>query len=174
MDAIIKRVLPEELSLLQSVGRQAFTETFAEWNTPENMVIYLEQSFNTERLSAELANNESEFYFALRNNEVIGYLKLNRLGAQTEIRDHDGVEIERIYVLKKYHGQKVGQLLFDTAMQRAQQAGAAYIWLGVWEKNEKAIKFYIRNGFIRFDSHTFKLGDEEQTDIMMKLGLKIS
>jgi ribosomal protein S18 acetylase RimI-like enzyme len=72
-------------------------------------------------------------------------------------------------VLKEFQGQKAGQLLFDKALQIARERNAAYMWLGVWEKNTKAIAFYIKNGFIQFNSHIFRVGDEDQTDIMMKL-----
>jgi len=118
-----------------------------------------------------LTNPNSEFYFALFDNKVIGYLKINFGQAQTELKDKKALEIERIYVLKKFHGKKVGQILYDTAFKIAKQTGANYLWLGVWEKNPRAINFYKKNGFVEFDKHIFKLGDDEQTDIMMKLQL---
>jgi len=74
-------------------------------------------------------------------------------------------------VLKEYQGKKVGQLLFDKAIGIALQKNFDYVWLGVWEKNLRAIKFYLRNGFVEFDKHVFKLGNDEQTDTMMKLKL---
>jgi ribosomal protein S18 acetylase RimI-like enzyme len=73
--------------------------------------------------------------------------------------------------LNEYHGQQVGQLLYDKAIQIAHQLQVNYVWLGVWEENHRALKFYKKNGFIEFDKHIFKLGDDEQTDIMMKLQL---
>jgi ribosomal protein S18 acetylase RimI-like enzyme len=114
----------------------------------------------------------SEFYFALLDDSVIGYLKLNYGQSQTEIKDNDALEIERIYVLKEFHGKKVGQLLYERAMQVGQQMNASYVWLGVWEKNPRAIRFYRKNGFVEFGKHIFKLGNDEQTDIMMKRQLK--
>jgi ribosomal protein S18 acetylase RimI-like enzyme len=102
---------------------------------------------------------------------VIGYLKLNKGGSQTELKDNDALEIERIYVLKDFHGKEVGQLLFDKAIEVAKAKHVAYVWLGVWEENKRALQFYTKNGFIEFDQHVFVLGDEAQTDIMMKLAL---
>ena len=75
-------------------------------------------------------------------------------------------------MLKEYHGQKVGQILYDKAIEIAQQKSVDFVWLVVWEENPRAINFYKKNGFIEFDKHIFKLGDDEQTDIMMKLKLK--
>ncbi|WP_162428775.1 GNAT family N-acetyltransferase [Pontibacter pudoricolor] len=168
----IKRVTLTAIDQLQQIGRQTFSETFSAGNTEENMKKYLEEGFSVEKLTAELQNKNSEFYFATVNGNVIGYLKLNFGSSQTEIKDDKALEIERIYVLKEYHGKKVGQLLYGQAMQIAKQAGADYVWLGVWEENPGAINFYKKNGFVEFDKHVFKLGNDEQTDIMMKLQLK--
>ncbi|WP_247234214.1 GNAT family N-acetyltransferase [Telluribacter sp. SYSU D00476] len=168
----IKRVTLQDIDQLQKIGRQTFSETFAAVNTEENMNKYLEEGFSTERLTDELTNSSSEFYFAVLDNQVIGYLKLNSGESQTELKDSKALEIERIYVLKEYHGKKVGQLLYEKAMQVARQSDADYVWLGVWEENPKAIRFYKKNGFVEFDKHIFRLGDDEQTDIMMKLPLK--
>jgi ribosomal protein S18 acetylase RimI-like enzyme len=167
----IKKVTLNNLQQLQDISRQTFSETFSAGNTAENMTRYLEEGFSTEKLTAELNNDASEFYFAVLNNEVIGYLKLNTGQSQTEIRDDKALEIERIYVLKAYQGKKVGQLLYDEAIQVATEKEARYVWLGVWENNLGAIGFYKKNGFVEFDTHIFNLGEEEQTDIMMKKNL---
>lgn len=98
-------------------------------------------------------------------------MKLNFGAAQNELKNKQCLEIERIYVLKEYHGKKIGQLLYDKAIQIAKEKNVNYVWLGVWEKNLRAINFYKKNGFVGFDKHIFKLGDDEQTDIMMKLEL---
>lgn len=164
----IKRATLSAIAQLQQIGRQTFYETFAASNTKENMTTYLEEGFSTEKLTEELNNPGSEFYFAILDNDVIGYLKVNSGESQTELNDENALEIERIYVLQQYHGQKVGQLLYEKAMQLAAAKAASYVWLGVWEENPRAIRFYQKNGFVAFDKHTFKLGTDEQADIMMK------
>jgi ribosomal protein S18 acetylase RimI-like enzyme len=170
-EIVINKIGIEQIEQLQQIGRQTFEETFAESNSAENMAKYLEEAYSHEKLSAELNDPSSFFYFAILDQKVIGYLKLNMGGSQTEVKDNDALEIERIYVLKEFHGKKVGQLLFDKAITIAKEHHVAYIWLGVWEENKKAIQFYSKNGFIEFDQHVFVLGDEVQTDIMMKLEL---
>ena len=167
----IKKITKEDIEQLQIIGRQTFLETFAAANTEENMQQYLEEGFTVDKLTAELTNPNSEFYFALFDNKVIGYLKINFKAPQTELKDHSALEIERIYVLKEFHGKKVGQILYETAFDIAIKAGASYLWLGVWEENPRAINFYKKNSFFEFDKHIFKLGNDEQTDIMMKLQL---
>jgi len=167
----IKKISLNEIDQLQKIGRQTFYETFAEVNSEENIKNYLENGFSTEKLTAELTDNNSEFYFATLNDEVIGYLKINFGLSQTELKDDKALEIERIYVSKEFHGKKVGQLLYDKAIEIAKQKNSDYVWLGVWEENLRALSFYRKNGFVEFDKHLFKLGDDEQTDLMMKLKL---
>ena len=168
-DIEIKKVRQNDIDQLQEIGRQTFYETFSAGNTPENMNKYLDEGFSIEKLSAELNDPNADFYFATLDNKVIGYLKLNFGQSQTELKDNNALEIERIYVLKEYHGKKAGQLLFDKAIQISRQKNAEYVWLGVWEENPRAINFYKKNGFVEFDKYVFKLGNDEQTDIMMKL-----
>lgn len=170
---VVRRVNLSEASELQKIGRQTFFETFSAVNTKEDMAKYLEENLSIERVTEELENEYSEFYFASVDNLVIGYLKLNFGQSQTELKDNKGLEIERIYVIRDYHGKNVGQLLYDKAIEIARQKEADYIWLGVWEENPRAIRFYKKNGFEEFDKHIFKLGNDEQTDIMMKKRLSL-
>jgi diamine N-acetyltransferase len=164
----VRKVTLKDISDLQEIGRKTFSETFAERNTEEDMAKYLDESFSIEKLSHELDDNDSEFYFAISSQQVIGYLKLNVGKAQTELKDGESLEIERIYVLREYHGKGVGQVLYDKALQVAKQKQMKYIWLGVWEENPRATRFYQKNGFVAFGKHIFKLGDDEQTDILMR------
>ena len=165
----IERVTLAHIEQLQQIGRQTFIETFSEINTEENMTKYLDDSFNISRLTTEIQNLNSEFYFAIIDAKVVGYLKINRGDAQTELKNDHTLELERIYVLNEFHGKKVGQVLFKKAFQIAEQSKVDYLWLGVWEENHKALKFYAKNGFTAFNKHMFVLGDSIQTDIMMKL-----
>lgn len=171
MEVVVRKIHLVDLSQLQKIGISTFSETFAEHNTKEDLEKYLKESFASEKLSAELENPNAAFYFAVLNEEVIGYLKINFGDAQTELKDNKSVEIERIYVLQAYHGKKIGQLLYNKAIEIAREYKASYVWLGVWEENHRALQFYKKNGFVPFDTHIFKLGNDEQTDIMMKKAL---
>jgi diamine N-acetyltransferase len=171
MELVIRKINIDHLTQLQKIGKTTFAETFTEHNTKEDLDKYLEESFSNEKLSSELNNPHSSFYFAEIENNVVGYLKINFGASQTELKDNEALEIERIYVLQAYHGKKLGQALYEKAIQIANEKKVQYLWLGVWEKNNKAIQFYKKNGFVQFDTHIFKLGNDEQTDIMMKLKL---
>ena len=168
----IKKVTLDDIDQLQKISKQTFYETFSGGNTEENMEIYLVEGFSIEKLTAELKDKNVEFYFATLDNSVIGYLKVNFGEAQTELQDDKALEIERIYVSKEFHGKNVGQILYDKAIQIAKLKKTDYVWLGVWEENPRAINFYKKNGFIEFGKHIFKLGNDEQTDIMMKRKLR--
>lgn len=164
----IEKVGPDDITRLQRLGRTTFAETFSAVNTEENMKTYLDDHFSTAALTAQVNNDASQFYFAVLDGEDIGYLKINTGRAQTEIKDAQSLEIERIYVLKAFHGQNVGQVLYEKALEIAKDADVDFVWLGVWEKNSRAMRFYSKNGFVPFDKHIFRLGSDEQTDIMMK------
>lgn len=169
---IIRKVTLNDIQKLQQISKQTFTETFAESNTQENLQNYLNENLSQEKLLEELKNSDSQFYFAEIDGEIAGYLKVNFGDSQTELKDNKSLEIERIYVVKDYHGKGIAQALYAKAIEIANSLDSEYIWLGVWEENARAISFYKKNGFVEFDKHLFKLGNDEQTDIMMKLKLK--
>lgn len=156
---------------LVKISRQTFAETFAEQNSKENLDQYLSNNLTLKSLSEETQNIDSEFYFALVEEKIAGYLKLNVKTAQTELKEEEGLEIERIYVLSEFLGAGVGKVLFEKSLEIAQKNDKNYVWLGVWENNPRAIKFYEKNGFKIFGEHPFLFGDEIQKDLLMKLNL---
>ncbi|WP_430933977.1 GNAT family N-acetyltransferase [Saccharicrinis sp. 156] len=164
----IRKIAENDIKVLQEIGKQTFFETFTSENSEENMIEYLENEFSTEKLRSELRNKSSLFYFAESDGKVVGYLKINLGDAQTEINDINSLEIERIYVLKEFFRKGVGQKLLDMAIKKTKELKKDYVWLGVWEHNTRAIRFYEKNGFFAFDKHIFRLGEDEQTDIMMR------
>jgi ribosomal protein S18 acetylase RimI-like enzyme len=168
----IRKAVLSDLESLQIIGTQTFTETFSAVNTPENLANYITQSFNKEQVSKELCNPESSFYLATLDTKIIGYLKINFGAAQTELMPYQALEIHRIYVLQENQGQKVGQIFLDHVLEIALQNEMDYIWLGVWEENYTALRFYAKNGFVAFDKHIFTLGDDVQTDLLLKLQIK--
>lgn len=167
----IRKINIDNLEALRNLSIQTFKETFEEVNTEEDMQKYLDENLSIEKLKTELENPNSEFYFAENNDEILGYLKLNFKDAQTEKLEENHFEIERIYVLKAFLGQKIGQILFDKAIEIGREKNLEYVWLGVWEENHRAIRFYEKNDFEIFGKHDFVLGKDVQTDLLMKLKL---
>ena len=164
-------VIIDDIDALKAISIQTFTETFAEQNSEADMQTYISEKLSIEKLSQELNSPYSGFYFLKSGETVLAYLKLNTGQAQTEKHHNNSLEIERIYVLKEYHSKGIGQLLLNRAIDIAKVNANNYIWLGVWEENHRAISFYVKNGFKTIDKHVFKLGDDEQTDLIMKLEL---
>lgn len=161
----------DDLAALQSISIATFTDTYAASNTPENMELYLAENFTEQSLRAELTDPSTSLFIAKIAEKIIGYLKLNYNQSQTELKDEETVEIERIYISKEFHGKKYGKALLDKAIEIAKSRNASYIWLGVWERNTRAISFYEKNNFVPFNTHSFTLGNDVQTDIMMKRAL---
>lgn len=167
----ITKVTPQDIAQLQKIGRETFYESFSAVNDDADMEEYLNDSFSIEKITAEVNDQNTLIYFAKIEDLIIGYLKLNFGSSQTEFKDDNALEIQRIYVSKEYQGRNIGQLLYEKAIEMAKHKHFDYVWLGVWEKNLRAIKFYQRNDFVAFDKHLFKLGEDLQTDILMKLKL---
>ncbi|MFZ2283724.1 MAG: GNAT family N-acetyltransferase [Lutibacter sp.] len=167
----IRKANQADIKLLQNIGRQTFFEKFTENNSEENMLKYASEAYTFEQIASEVNNPNSQFYLATLNNQTVGYLKINFGDAQTELQDPQALELERIYVLNEFQGKKIGQQLFEKTLEMANQAKVKYVWLGVWEENTGAIKFYEKNGFKAFSKHVFMLGDDPQTDIMMRMEL---
>lgn len=168
----IRKATKNDLKNIHTIAVTTFLETYSSVNSEENMLNYLSENYSLEQLTQEINNPFSEFHLAVLDHKIIGFLKINFGEAQTEIKDKQSVEIERIYVLREFHGKKIGQFLFEKALAVAKTRQAKYLWLGVWEKNPKAIRFYQKNNLTEFDKHIFKLGNDEQIDIMMKIDLQ--
>lgn len=156
-----------DVHTLQAISMETFDETFRATNKPENLDAYLEKAFTLEKLEKELANPDSFFYFAYTGEELAGYLKVNINAAQSDEIMDDALEVERIYIRRAYQGQGLGKYLIQKSIDIAKEKNKQNMWLGVWEKNESAIRFYKGLGFVLHGAHSFYMGDEEQTDLIM-------
>ena len=161
-----------DLHELRELSINTFYETFAPMNTAEDMENYLATSFEEAKFRRELSDSNTEFFFVYSGEELAGYMKLNEAPSQSDVNDKTSLEIERIYVLSKYQGEGLGALLMDKAISTARERSKEYIWLGVWEKNEKALAFYKKHGFYKIGEHSFIIGSDVQTDHLMRLDLK--
>lgn len=167
MTITIRKCTANDLNSLQEVGVETFNATFESQNSPENMKAYLDNAFNLNQLEKELCNISSEFYFIYSDEEIAGYLKINMNEAQSENMGNDSLEIERIYIRTKFQKLGLGKYLLNKAIEIAVDRNKKNIWLGVWEKNENAIAFYKKMGFVQTGAHSFYMGDEEQIDFIM-------
>lgn len=164
----IKKCSLDDILDLQKIYRQTFFETFSEQNSEENMRIFLDKAYSEEKLKSEIEDKESETFLAVENQKTLGVLKINTGNAETESGLENSLEIQRIYILKESKGLGIGTVFINLAEKKARELGVSFIWLGVWEKNFPAQKFYTDKGFRRFSEHAFVLGDDIQTDFLMK------
>ncbi|HJF19290.1 MAG TPA: GNAT family N-acetyltransferase [Enterococcus columbae] len=168
---MIRKVEITELEKLCELSRQTFIETFAKDNQAKDLEDYIAQNLTVEKLRSELLNPNSFFYFVEYEGIIAGFLKLNINQAQTEYQTDDSLEVERIYVKQAFQGKGCGKELFDFAISKTKELAKKRIWLGVWEHNHKALKFYQRYVFKQIDRHTFWMGTDAQTDYIYQLML---
>jgi diamine N-acetyltransferase len=155
-----------------SLGIRTFRDTFDEMNTPENMMLYLNKTFTLKRIKEEIQEPGSIFFIAEKDGEAIGYARLRIGSEKPEGIEANALEIERLYADKKYIGKRVGYMLMNSCLHYAADHNFDAIWLGVWEHNARAIAFYEKWGFEKFGLHVFMLGNDAQTDLLMKKDLK--
>ncbi|MFG6147376.1 GNAT family N-acetyltransferase [Halobacillus sp. B23F22_1] len=167
MTITIRKCTCDDVPQLQEIGYTTFKNTFQHQNSPENMESYLNKAFTIHQVEKEIAAQNSHFYFIYVKEELAGYLKVNTGEAQTEKMGEDSFEIERIYIIDQFQKHGLGKGLLNLAIEMAVEQHKTKVWLGVWEKNENAIAFYKKMGFVQTGAHSFYMGDEEQTDIIM-------
>lgn len=171
MNAALRRCTPEDAAALRRLAIITYYETFAHKNTAENMDAYLRSAYDIQKLRRELEDKNSEYYFLYADDALAGYIKLNEAPSQSDINDPDSLEVQRIYVYGKFQGIGLGRFLLNTALQIAAQRKKQYVWLGAWEHNEKALRFYDKMGFRPVGTHPFLMGNDRQTDYIMRRDL---
>jgi diamine N-acetyltransferase len=165
---VIRRATPEDAELLSELGARTFAETFADANRDDDMARYLAASFNPEQQTAELADVDSSFYIAETAGIAAGYAML-RCGESIEgVTNNKPIELVRLYVSREYLGHGVGAALMENCLAEARRKGFRTLWLGVWEHNQRAQKFYRQWNFRDVGTHVFHLGDDAQTDLVME------
>lgn len=164
----IREATLSDTNLLSSLGRKTFEDAFAKDNKPENMKAYLQKSFNKKKIIQEITDPDTKFYLAFEEDQPAGYAKLRENAEVKKVLKERAIELERIYVDIGFQGKKVGASLLQTCETHARENGFHWIWLGVWEYNHKAQNFYAKWGFEKFGEHIFQMGDDPQTDWIMK------
>ncbi len=163
MEITIRYASNEDAPLIAELSRTTFEEAFGAQNSKADMDIFMNEVFTTDNLIAEVSKPGHNFFMVFVDGAVAGYVKLR------EDEKEDGLlEIARIYVLETFIGKGIGKVLLNECLKIAEQKNKKTIWLGVWEKNERAIRFYKSFGFQKYGEHPFVLGKDVQTDWLMK------
>jgi len=161
----------QDTEVLQALAIRTYIDAFAHKNKPGVLESYVESAFTKTYLETQLLNKNSFWFFIQINATIVGYLKLNVGTAQTEFQDQNGLEIERIYIDTPYLNKGFGKKAIDFSISEALKLEKNYIWLGVWEENPDAIRFYKRCGFKVTGTHAYDMVAEIQTDYIMQYDL---
>ena len=160
-----------DAALIADLSRKTFYETFAPFNTKKDMDKFMKKQFTKKELMKEVGAAGNIFFLAFENDVPVGYVRMRESKSPESFGKANAIEIARIYALNKAIGTGIGKLLMETCITKAKEMKKEIIWLGVWEKNTRAISFYIKWGFEKFAEHPFILGDDVQTDWLMKKNL---
>jgi ribosomal protein S18 acetylase RimI-like enzyme len=172
MNLTFERCAIEDLGVLVDITRDTFVNAFERQNNPEDFWNYINEAFNENAIVEQLLDINSEFYFVYLKNVLVGYFKLNKLEAQTEQFAKSSIELERIYVLKDFQSQGIGKAMLLKVIDTAKRRKATFLWLGVWQENKDAVRFYEAHGFKKVGTHPYYIGKDKQTDWLMKCQLK--
>lgn len=166
----IRQATVEDAKLLTDLAYTTFWDAFAHHpkNAPDDLNHYMRQAFNVEQIATELADDKNIFLIAELDDEVAGYAKIIIDNIEPGITADRPIELSRLYSHQKHLGQGVGQSLMDACFERARAESRDVMWLGVWEYNPRAHRFYEKNGFRVVGSHVFQLGEDPQTDLLMQ------
>lgn len=167
----IKICKKNQVNLLRAVSIETYRDTFSHSNSETLMMQYFQDALNKEKLQAELNHPDSAFYFIYFAEKVAGFLKVNVMSAQTDIKDVHSLEIERFYIRKSFLRKGLGKQLMSFACDLARQKNKEFAWLGVWENNIPALHFYKKMGFYQIGAHPFNMAGDIQTDLLLQKDL---
>jgi diamine N-acetyltransferase len=166
---LIRYATSDDAELIADISRRTFHETFGYVNTKENMDKFMNEQFNREKLIKEVTEPGNTFFLAFDDDTPVGYVRMREGKKFPEFESKDSIEIARIYSVNSYLGTGVGEQLMRQCVFIAKELKKEIIWLGVWEKNPRAIAFYTKWGFEKFGDQDFLLGDDLQKDwLLMK------
>ena len=175
MDGItMRRITPEDVPALSVMSKETFFDTFTGTCTPEDMEDFLEKYYNENTLLQEVTETGIEFYFGEVDGKPVGYLSFKKeLPEFEEIKGKKALELKRFYVSKEYQGKGIAQKMISFFIDRAINEDCDAVFLGVWEFNYRAQKFYSKHEFVLTDyKHDFPIGNTPQTDVYMVKYLK--
>lgn len=165
---LIREAQLNDMPELREVAISSYHDAFASFNTLENMEAYFQESYNLPSLERELMESNTKLFLACDEKKIVGFSRLRESNEVSDILGSNAVELQRLYVLTAVQGKSIGKLLMEASLRYASDKKYDWIWLGVWEHNVKAQEFYTKWGFEKFSEHIFWMGDDAQTDWLLK------
>lgn len=164
---VVRRARPSDAAGIAQFGVRTFAETYGEYNTPEDLSAYISVTYGERQQREELENPSCEYILLEMGANLVGFVFLHEGSAAGSLPPGRPIEIRRFYVSSELHGHGVAAELMDAAVSAAKRRGAEVLWLGVWEENGRAIRFYEKHGFRKVGRQRFLLGGSEQRDFVM-------
>ncbi len=163
----IRKANRSDAASLSQLAERTFRETFGGMNTAGNMDLHCRDSYSESIQAAEISNPNMVTFRADHRDELVGFAQVRWGSAPDCVRGSAPGEIQRLYVASDWHGKGVAQDLMNACIDEMKRRGSDVVWLGVWERNHRAIKFYKKLGFVELGDHVFRLGSDPQRDIVM-------
>jgi diamine N-acetyltransferase len=166
-----RRGEPADAAALAAFAARTFSDTYAVHNTGQDMQAYLASAYGVTQQTRELTDPSMRTVLAESEHGLVGYAQVRRKDVPDCVTQEHPVEIYRFYVDRPAHGTGVAAHLMDGALDAAREMGGEHVWLGVWERNARAIAFYVKRGFQDAGTQHFQLGTDRQTDRVLVLRL---
>lgn len=163
----IRIARPGDAKALSEIAEATFRATFGAMNTPEHMELHCRSRYGEQIQAAEISHPGMVTLLCEDEGRLIGYAQLRWGGAPDCVSEKSSDEIHRLYVVEGRHGKGIALELMNVCIDEVAQHGSDAVWLGVWERNPKAIAFYRKAGFVEVGDHPFPLGGDLQRDIVM-------
>jgi diamine N-acetyltransferase len=163
----IRRATIEDAAALAALGRRTFIDTFGDDNSADDLVAFVDGAYGEPIQQEELASSHLTYFLAEADGVPVGFAMVRRDRSSPFVDDPTAIELQRLYVDRAWHGTGLAQALMATCLELAVAGGAGSLFLGVWERNAKALRFYAAQGFTAVGSHTFMVGRDAQTDLVM-------
>jgi diamine N-acetyltransferase len=164
----IRRAEDDDALALSVLAERTFRAAFADSNSAANMQLHCAGSYGQALQLAEIRESDRETWVAETDSGLVAYVQLRIDARSPMISGERPVEIQRFYVDASHHGTGLAHQLMAHVLARAGTAGSATLWLGVWERNTRALAFYRKWGFDVVGEHIFKVGEDPQRDLVMR------
>lgn len=167
----IRTATVADATVVAELARRTFYDTFAATNDPVDMALYLEKAYSVERQTLELTDRDMTTLLVEEGGGAIAYAQIRSDHVPECVTGPAPIELWRFYVDRGWHGRGVAQALLDRVRIVAAERGARTLWLGVWERNDRARAFYAKCGFADAGEHIFLFGNDPQTDRVMVMAI---
>jgi ribosomal protein S18 acetylase RimI-like enzyme len=168
---IIRTATAADAAVVADLARRTFYDTFAPTNNPADMALHLADAYGVDQQTRELTNRDITTLLVEDGGAAIAYAQVRGDHVPACVTGPNPIELWRFYVDRPFQGRGVAQALMDRVKAVARERGARTLWLGVWERNDRARAFYVKCGFADAGEHIFLFGTDPQTDRVMVTSL---